>query len=123
MMRQLMCKEVLYEPLKELHEKVYTRSFIGQAWLTFRQFPSYLADHNDALTAEDKERYSGQIDRVSKIVEIFENPSYTDDNAELSARVVTLMNEVRRNTLLEIKWAASKLAVYFADAIIWVTSI
>ncbi|KAI0777428.1 Pex19-domain-containing protein [Trametes elegans] len=79
MMSQLMSKEVLYEPLKELHDK----------------FPSYLKDNASTLSAEDKKRYDSQSKVVTQIVTIFEDPSYTDDDPQKGLRVVELMQEMQ----------------------------
>jgi len=79
MMRQLMSKEILYEPLKELHEK----------------FPVYLNENSSSLSADDKERYGKQMVCVTKIVDMFDAPSYRDDDQEQGARIVTLMNEMQ----------------------------
>ncbi|KAI5119551.1 hypothetical protein M0805_008537 [Coniferiporia weirii] len=79
MMQQLMSKGVLYEPLKELHEK----------------FPSYLADNDKTLSASDKVRFENQMTRVSQIVAIFEGPSYEEGDKDKGARIVSLMNEMQ----------------------------
>lgn len=78
MMTQLMSKDVLYEPLKELHEK----------------FPSYLKDNAATLKPEDKQRYEAQQKLVTEIIAIFENSSYTPEDQEKGVRIVTLMNTV-----------------------------
>ena len=77
-MTQLMSKDVLYEPLKELHDK----------------FPDYLKDNAATLKEEDKTRYAAQQKIVAEIIEVFEDPSYSPDNAEQGVKVVTLMNNV-----------------------------
>jgi peroxin-19 len=74
MMSQLMNKELLYEPLKELHDK----------------FPSYLEDHTE-LAAGEKQRYQSQYQSISKIIALFDDPAYKDDNP----RVVELMTEMQ----------------------------
>ncbi|KAH9855467.1 Pex19 protein family-domain-containing protein [Lenzites betulinus] len=79
MMTQLMSKEVLYEPLKELHDK----------------FPSYIQDNSATLSAEDKSRYESQSKLVTEIVTIFEDPSYSEDNTEKGMRVVELMQQMQ----------------------------
>ncbi|KAI0354082.1 Pex19-domain-containing protein [Trametes cingulata] len=79
MMSQLMSKEVLYEPLKELHDK----------------FPSYLQDNASKLSAEDKTRYEAQSKVVAQIVATFEDPSYTDDDPQKGLKVVELMQEMQ----------------------------
>ncbi|KAI0828514.1 Pex19-domain-containing protein [Trametes gibbosa] len=79
MMTQLMSKEVLYEPLKELHDK----------------FPSYLQDNSATLSAEDKKRFDSQSKLVTQIVTIFEDPSYTEDDPEKGLKVVELMQQMQ----------------------------
>lgn len=79
MMSQLMSKDVLYEPLKELHEK----------------FPAYLKDNDATLKSEDKQRYQSQKEIVAEIVTIFEDPTYSPEDQEKGVRVVTLMNKMQ----------------------------
>ncbi|KAI0077164.1 Pex19-domain-containing protein [Panus rudis PR-1116 ss-1] len=79
MMAQLMTKEILYEPIKELNDK----------------FPGYLSEHKYRLNAKDKERYTKQQTIAAQIVAIFESPDYSDENTEKTAQVALLMNEVR----------------------------
>ncbi|KAK0457681.1 Pex19 protein family-domain-containing protein [Desarmillaria tabescens] len=79
MMGQLMSKEVLYEPLKELSDK----------------FPGFLANPPADLTSEDKQRYQTQMACVQKIVAVFEAPGYDDKNAADMKKVVDLMSEMQ----------------------------
>ncbi|KAH8107287.1 Pex19 protein family-domain-containing protein [Phellopilus nigrolimitatus] len=79
MMGQLMSKEVLYEPMKELHEK----------------FPTYLSESAPKLSLDDKTRFKNQMDRVTKILALFEDASYSEDDQEKRARIATLMNEMQ----------------------------
>ncbi|KAF8581451.1 Pex19 protein [Ramaria rubella] len=79
MMSQLMSKDILYEPLKELDTK----------------YPEYLAEHSSSLSPEELSRYTDQKARVTQIVSIFENPSYSDDNVAQSTEILRLMNEVQ----------------------------
>ncbi len=75
MMSQLMSKDILYEPLKELHDK----------------FPAYLA----ALPEnEDRERYEKQSKCVGEALKVFEAPGYSDSNVLDVKRVTDLMSEV-----------------------------
>jgi len=74
MMGQLMSKEVLYEPLKELHDKL----------------PKHLKDHPE-LPADEKRRYESQYQSISKIIALFDNPGYKEDDP----RVVELMTEMQ----------------------------
>ncbi|PAV17687.1 Pex19-domain-containing [Pyrrhoderma noxium] len=79
MMQQLMSKEILYEPLKELYDK----------------FPGYLTEHSASLSMEDKERYNNQLECVTEVITIFDDPSYKDEDADKKARIVTLMNKMQ----------------------------
>ena len=78
MMGQLMTKEILYDPLKELNDK----------------YPGYLANPPEPLSAEDKTRYEAQLVAVAKVVKVFEDPKYDDNNALEMKKVVDLMSEV-----------------------------
>ena len=105
MMSQLMSKELLYEPMKELNEKVRTlchgRSTIRLTQLLL-QYPEYLASNSSKLPAADVERYKKQHALIIKIMKEFDDPSYTDDNPEKSALILKLMNEVSANAMTRI---------------------
>lgn len=79
MMSQLMSKEVLYEPLKEMHEK----------------FPSYLTENENKLSQEDKNRYKKQQEIVSQIITIFETKDYSEEDPQTNLKVMALMNEMQ----------------------------
>ncbi|KAI0002435.1 Pex19 protein family-domain-containing protein [Russula compacta] len=81
MMGQLMSKEVLYEPLKELNDK----------------FPSYLASNKDKLSASDLERYEAQHACASKIIAVFEDAGYKDDDPGMTAEIVALMSKMQEH--------------------------
>jgi peroxin-19 len=81
MMGQLMGKDVLYEPLKELSDK----------------FPDYLKANANTLTSDDKSRYDAQIICMKQILEIFESKDYTDDDDKTRTKVVDLMGELQRH--------------------------
>ncbi|KAL4067800.1 Pex19 protein [Scleroderma yunnanense] len=78
MMGQLMSKEVLYEPLKELDEK----------------FPSYLESHS-TLSSEDQERYQKQISCIKQLLEIFEAPAYNEEDEETKKKIMDIMSELQ----------------------------
>ncbi|KAG5652146.1 hypothetical protein H0H81_006130 [Sphagnurus paluster] len=78
MMGQLMSKEVLYEPLKELSDS----------------YPGYLEKPPSPLSDEDRTRYQNQLTCVRKILAVFDKPSYSDENAEARKTVSDLMTEV-----------------------------
>jgi len=81
MMGQLMGKDVLYEPLKELNDK----------------FPSYLSSNADKLSPSELARYRAQHTCASKIVALFEDSKYKDDDPKMAADIVTLMTEMQEH--------------------------
>ena len=96
-MSQLMSKEVLYEPLKELNDKVSGSSGFTymHCSLTTSQYPSYLKDNASKMSAEDHKRYTSQSKVVAQIVAIFESTNDTDEDTQARMKVVELMQEVR----------------------------
>ncbi|KZT71207.1 Pex19-domain-containing protein [Daedalea quercina L-15889] len=79
MMTEMMSKDILYEPLKELHDK----------------FPSYLKEHDSTLSADDKKRYDAQYTCASKLVAVFDDPTYSDTDPEKGTQVIKLMTEMQ----------------------------
>lgn len=79
MMEQLTNKEILYEPMKELHDK----------------FPAWLAKNKDSTPAEDLKRYAEQQTIVGEIVAKFNEPSYSDSNAADREYIVDRMQKVK----------------------------
>jgi len=54
-----------------------------------------LKENAEKLSSEDKDRYENQYQRVTQIVALFEDPSYSDEDKEKTGRVVALMNEMQ----------------------------
>ncbi|KAG1799475.1 Pex19 protein family-domain-containing protein [Suillus plorans] len=81
MMGQLMGKDVLYEPLKELSDK----------------FPDYLKANATTLTSDDKSRYDAQIICIRQLLEIFESKDYADDDEKTRIKIVELMGELQNH--------------------------
>jgi len=79
MMSQLMSKQILYEPLKEMHEK----------------FPGYLAENENKLSPDVKDRYTKQQRTISQIIAIFEAKDYSEEDPEIGLKVMSLMNEMQ----------------------------
>jgi peroxin-19 len=103
MMDQLMSKEILYEPLKELHDK----------------FPDYLASHLPEghsreetksadssarplkpISVDDHTRYLSQQRLISKIISKFDDPKYDDEAKTPEAdaarkEIINLMSELQ----------------------------
>jgi peroxin-19 len=79
MMSQLLSKDVLYEPLKELSDG----------------FPAYLAKPPSPISDEDRQRYLKQQACVSKILQVFDKSDYRDDHSEYSRQIMELMSEMQ----------------------------
>lgn len=78
MMEQLTNKEILYEPMKELHDK----------------FPEWMEKNVSTQPEDDLKRYREQQNYVKEIVERFEAKSYSDDNAKDREYIVDRMQKV-----------------------------
>lgn len=79
MMNQLMTKDVLYEPLKELEEA----------------YPQYLANPTAPITDDDRQKYDLQLACVRKILAVFSGADYSDSNPTMKASITDLMNELQ----------------------------
>lgn len=102
MMEQLTNKEILYEPMKELHDK----------------FPDWMAKNKEKTPKEDLDRYEEQHRLVTEIVARFEKSGYSDSNAPDREYIVERMQKVRQLTILE-PLAHADLT---ADASRWITA-
>lgn len=78
MMEQLVNKDILYEPMKELHD----------------HFPEWLEKNKDSTSKEDLERYKTQQSVVKDIIERFEKKDFDDDNKEDREYIVDKMQQV-----------------------------
>ncbi|KAG7100867.1 Peroxisomal biogenesis factor 19 like protein [Verticillium longisporum] len=78
MMEQLTNKEILYEPMKELHDK----------------FPEWMEKNKDKTPAEDLKRYQEQQVIVKEIVAKFEQPTYSDSTPADREYIVQRMQKV-----------------------------
>jgi peroxin-19 len=78
MMEQLVNKDILYEPMKELHDN----------------FPDWLEKHKDSTSKEDLERYKTQQSVVKDIVDRFDKKDFSDDNKEDREYIVDKMQQV-----------------------------
>ena len=78
MMEQLTNKEILYEPMKELHVK----------------FPNWMKENKGKTKKEDLERYEEQQRLVGEIVGRFEMKGYSDERAEDREFIVERMQLV-----------------------------
>ncbi|KAI9680602.1 MAG: Peroxisome chaperone and import receptor [Caeruleum heppii] len=79
MMEQLTNKEILFEPMKELHEK----------------FPAWMDKNRDKTPQGDLRRYEEQQVLVSEIVSRFMQPSYSDLNASDREYIVERMQKMQ----------------------------
>jgi peroxin-19 len=79
MMEQLTNREILYDPMKELHDK----------------FPEWMSKNKSTTNAEDLKRYEEQQRLVGEIVGRFEMKGYSDDKAEDREFIVERMQQVR----------------------------
>ncbi|KAL7918364.1 Pex19 protein family domain-containing protein [Trichoderma austrokoningii] len=79
MMEQLTNKEILYEPMKELHDK----------------FPEWLAKNKDSTSSEDLKRYAEQQTIVAEIVAKFNERGYSDSNAADREYIVDRMQKMQ----------------------------
>ena len=79
MMEQLTNKDILYEPMKELHDK----------------FPEWMTKNKDSTKKEDWRRYVEQQRIVGEIVERFEGKGYSDSKAADREYIVERMQKVR----------------------------
>ncbi|KAK4211433.1 peroxisomal biogenesis factor 19 [Rhypophila decipiens] len=79
MMEQLTNKEILYEPMKELHEK----------------FPEWLEKNKAKTPADDLKRYEEQQALVKEIVAKFEEPTYSDSNPKDREYIVDRMQKMQ----------------------------
>jgi len=88
MMEDLMNKEILYEPLKDLHQRVRAR--------TSHQFPSYLSSPAaQALEDTQRQRYVEQQAIMGEIIAVFETPGYTDTDTASRKRISDLVSKLQ----------------------------
>ena len=83
MMTQLTNKEILYEPMKELHDK----------------FPAWMEKNAAGTGKADLDRYREQQSLVKEIVGRFERKGYSDDNENDREYIVERMQKVRVSKL------------------------
>lgn len=80
MMEELMNKEVLYEPLKDMHSR----------------FPAYFdSEAGKKLSEEEKSRYKKQEAIMGEIIGLFEAKDYSDKDAAKKKRVGDLVAEMQ----------------------------
>ena len=94
-MGQLMSKEVLYDPLKELAEGVSPPSLPSSTLIY--QYPvfTYLTHPPNPLSPEDRSRHENQEECAKRFLAVFDKPGYSDANEESNKAIVDHMSEVR----------------------------
>ena len=103
MMEQLTNKDILYEPMKELHDK----------------FPRWMSQNRSTTNADDLRRYDEQQRLVGEIVERFEQKSYSDTHAPDREFIVERMQQVQDVTRYLIARGANQVTL---DASGWKSS-
>ena len=83
MMEQLTDKEILFEPMKELHDN----------------YPAWIEKNKATTGADDMRRYLEQQRLVQEIVGRFQEKSYSDKNPEDREFIVKRMQQVRQSLL------------------------
>ena len=81
MMQQLTNREILYDPMKELHEK----------------FPSWMQKNKANTEADDMRRYEEQQRLVSEIVRKFDEKEYADSRPEDREFIVDRMQQASKS--------------------------
>ena len=79
MMEQLTNKDILYEPMKELHDK----------------FPAWMSKHRSSTSPDDLRRYDEQQRLVGEIVDRFEQKNYSDSHSSDREFIVGRMQQVQ----------------------------
>ena len=89
MMEQLTNKDILYEPMQELHTK----------------FPMWMSKNRESTAKDDLQRYEEQQRLVGEIVAKFEEKGYSDSNAADREYIVERMQKVRHTPrALHLSW-------------------
>lgn len=78
---ELSSKDILYEPMKEMHEK----------------YPKWIEENESKLPADGLARYKTQQRIVAEIVTKFEDPSYSDQDADCKKFITTRMEEMQNS--------------------------
>ncbi|KAG2236139.1 hypothetical protein INT48_003758 [Thamnidium elegans] len=79
MMSQLMSKELLYEPMKDLSQK----------------YPTWLKEHKDTASKADLDKYTQQQIICQKIVDKYEAPNFDEKNEAQGKEIMDLMTKMQ----------------------------
>ncbi|PLW06419.1 hypothetical protein PCASD_22911 [Puccinia coronata f. sp. avenae] len=77
-MEELMSKEIMYEPLKDMN----------------RLFPDWIQENRSKLSAEELQRYETQSKIIEQVIRKFEDPSWDSDEKAGGDKFVTNQKEV-----------------------------
>lgn len=81
MLRELSSKEILYEPIKEMHDK----------------YPQWLEKNKDKVSQEELARYKNQQRIIDEITARFESPQYNDSNEADKKYIADRMEEMQQS--------------------------
>lgn len=81
LMEELSSKEILYEPMKEMHDK----------------YPAWLSEHASKVSAEELQRYKDQQRVIEDIVLKFEETTYSDTD-KACRKYISAKMEAMQNT-------------------------
>lgn len=81
MLRELSSKEILYEPIKEMHDK----------------YPQWLEKNKDKVGEEELARYKNQQRIIDEITARFESPQYDDANEADKKYIADRMEEMQQS--------------------------
>lgn len=79
MLEQLLSKEVLYEPIKDLNTK----------------FPGWLEKNAPTLSNDDSTKYNGQYALTTEILAIFDDPKYSDEDTAKRDTINALLESLQ----------------------------
>ncbi|KAA1105908.1 Peroxisome chaperone and import receptor [Puccinia graminis f. sp. tritici] len=77
-MEELMSKEIMYEPLKDMN----------------RLFPDWIEENRSKLSPEDMKRYETQAKIIEQVIERFEDPSWDSEEKAGGDRFLSRQKEV-----------------------------
>ena len=84
MMEQLTAKEILYDPMKELRQG----------------FPGWIDKNKDKVPDEEMRKHREQLKLVNEIVSKYEEPGYSDDDADSRKYIIDRMQIVSLSVML-----------------------
>lgn len=80
MLENILSKEVLYPPMKEITDK----------------YPDWLADNRNSLPAEEFERYNKQFEVMKQLVQMYEEENETDSDEVKGQRFEKIMQHMQK---------------------------